>query len=267
MQFKLFTKEHDYTNSEKNIISYIEQHADQAAHLSIQELAQKTFSSNATIIRLCHKVGCDGFKDFKLKLVQEIELQKLTNNDVNFSFPFTPADSVDQIAKSMTDLYSNGLKLLYSRINLNQITNVARQLFYANRIFIYGIGDSGLTARSFINKVNKLNIYPIFAYENSEAMSNSAHVKEDDIALFITYGDEHSSEYKQFLSLLENSNCNIVVLTANANSPLAKAADQVITIPDEEKDSKVATFYSQFAFQYVLNLLFSIMYKEKILMN
>lgn len=265
MQFKFLTKEHNYANSEKNIIAYIEQHPKEATQLSIQELAQKTFSSNATIIRLCHKVGCAGFKDFKLKLVQETELNRLTDNDVNFSFPFTPADSVDQIAKAMTDLYSNGLKLLYSHIDLNTVTNVARQLFYAHRFFVYGIGDSGLTARSFINKVNKLNIYPIFAYENNEALSNSAHIKDDDVAFFITYGDEHSSEYQQYLSLLKQNNCKITVLTANATSPLAQAADELIIIPDEEKDSKVATFYFQFAFQYVLNLLFSIIYKEKVL--
>ncbi|ARD07449.1 hypothetical protein B1745_07465 (plasmid) [Lactobacillus amylolyticus] len=84
-------------------------------------LAQQTHTSNASIIRLCHKVNCSGFPDLKIKLIKERENQKFINNDVNFTFPFTPADSLNEIAKSMTDLYENGLKLLYSSLEMAKV--------------------------------------------------------------------------------------------------------------------------------------------------
>ena len=160
------------------MIDYLENNLDEIDNLTINNLAKKTHTSNASIIRLCHKVNCSGFPELKIKLIKERENQKYINNDVNFTFPFTPAYNLNEIAKSMTDLYNNDLKLLYSSLDMEKVERIAKKIFFASRIFIFGIGDSGLTARSFINKVNKLNIYPIFASENDEADSNSQTLKK-----------------------------------------------------------------------------------------
>lgn len=264
MNLQTFFKDQKYTNTEQIVIDYLENNLNEIDNLTINNLAKTTHTSNASIIRLCHKVNCSGFPELKIKLIKERENQKFINNDVNFTFPFTPADSLNEIAKSMTDLYDNGLKLLYSSLDMGKIEQIAKKLFLAKRIFIFGIGDSGLTARSFINKVNKLNIYPIFASENDEANSNSQHLRKNDIALIVTYGTSNQ-DYAQVMSNLKTGDGQTIVITADRNSLLAKNSDYQLIIPDEEKKHKVATFYSQFAFEYVLNLIFAILYRETIL--
>ncbi|GAA3627932.1 MurR/RpiR family transcriptional regulator [Lactobacillus hamsteri] len=266
MTLKLFSNQQKYTNTEEIVITYLEKNLDNIDDLTINELAKQTHTSNASIIRLCHKTNSSGFPELKIKLIKEREKQKFINNDVDFSFPFTPADNLDEIAKSMTNLYSNGLKLLYSSLDMTTIEQIAKKLLYADRIFIFGIGDSGLTARSFINKVNKLNIYPIFASENNEASSNSQHLRENDIALIVTYGTS-SEEYQNVMNNLSIGDGKTIIITADSSSNLVKKSDYSLIIPDEEKKHKVATFYSQFAFHYVLNLIFAILYRETILNN
>lgn len=82
--------------------------------------------------------------------------------------------------------------------------------------------------------------------------------------MIVTYGTSNE-DYAHVMSNLQNGDGQTIVITADQNSLLAKNSDYLLIIPDEEKRHKVATFYSQFAFEYVLNLIFAILYRETIL--
>ena len=47
----------DFSHSEKEIAHYILNEGEKVLNLSIKELAKKTYTSPATIVRLCHKLG------------------------------------------------------------------------------------------------------------------------------------------------------------------------------------------------------------------
>lgn len=51
------SQENKYTETEKEVIDYLMNHLDLLEELSINDLAKKTYTSNATIIRLCRKIG------------------------------------------------------------------------------------------------------------------------------------------------------------------------------------------------------------------
>ena len=53
-----------------------------------------------------------------------------------------------------------------------------------------------------------------------------------------------------------------MLLTANKNSPIYDYCDYKICIPDQEKKENIATFYSQLVFEYLLNLIYSLIYRE-----
>ncbi|WP_271884891.1 hypothetical protein [Lactobacillus amylovorus] len=55
------------------------------------------------------------------------------------------------------------------------------------------------------------------------------------------------------------------MITSKPNTIYKDKVDLLITIPSEEKEKKVATFFSQFAFEYVFDLIFAFLYKNTIL--
>lgn len=87
MTLQIFFNDQKYTNAEQVVIDYLENNLDEIDNLTINNLAKKTHTSDASIIRLCHKVNCSGFSELKIKLIKERENQKYINNDVNFTFP------------------------------------------------------------------------------------------------------------------------------------------------------------------------------------
>ena len=59
------------TATEKVIIKYILDHPKEVTDMTIYELSGKTFSSPASIIRMCKKNGFKGFKDLTKALIYE----------------------------------------------------------------------------------------------------------------------------------------------------------------------------------------------------
>ena len=73
------------------------------------------------------------------------------------------------------------------------------------------------------------------------------------------------SEFQKELKIIANRDCKKVLITSNLDNADKDIFDIIIKIPNEEKEKKVTTFFSQFSFQYVFNLLFAILYKNTVL--
>ena len=130
----------------------------------------------------------------------------------------------------------------------------------SKRIFIFGIGDAKITAMNFINKLIKINYFPILATEHNEELHIVKNLTSDDCAFFISYSGNYMS-YNECTQILNQNNVPIITLTANGNGYLVKRSQYCLCIPNYEKDNKIATFYSQHAFIYILSIIYSLIYK------
>ena len=78
----------DFSHSEKEIAHYILNEGEKVLNLSIKELAKKTYTSPATIVRLCHKLGLEGYGDFKIKYSAELQFDLAHTDRIDVNFPF-----------------------------------------------------------------------------------------------------------------------------------------------------------------------------------
>lgn len=60
------------TDSEKQIVDFIEANPRIVINLSLEELSEQCYVSQASIIRLCKKLGTKGFAEFKIRLASEL---------------------------------------------------------------------------------------------------------------------------------------------------------------------------------------------------
>lgn len=61
----------DLTPQEQVVASFILENMKMIPSFSAQGLAGKSFTSKATVVRLCQKLGFSGFQEFKLQLLAE----------------------------------------------------------------------------------------------------------------------------------------------------------------------------------------------------
>lgn len=248
-----------FTNTERQVANYIYDNLDNIASMTIGELAKKTYSSNATIIRLCRKLKYQGFKDFKFQLAREIEDLKFTEQSIDFTIPFDTSESTLEIVNKISSLYKESIDIIRSSIQINNLDQIVSSICLAKRVFIFSVGDTNLTVKNFMNKLMKINFYPILATENHEELAMSLNVKQDDLVLFVTYRGQ-SQLFFNCLKIISQTNCKIVTITANESSILTKFSDFNIFIPHEEKNNRITTFYSQLSFNYILSILYSLIY-------
>ena len=238
-------KENHYTESEQQVIDYLLDHLEDLTLLSINDLAKKSYTSNATIIRLCHKVGYQGYRHRQ-----------------QHRYLLRGQAMAEQIIQNMFSLYQESIQQVYHHLSIETLNKIATLMVQKKRVFIYGYGDSQITAANFINKLAKLNLFPVLATQYGEEIYISKQLQPGDFALFISYSGENTS-LLECMKILNQKGIQTALVTANLQSPLVVYSQYQIMIPDYEKQNKIATFYSQLAFMYILNNLHALIYHLK----
>lgn len=250
----------DLTNTEKRIADYILENLAEIPAINVAELAKNTYTSHSSVIRLSQKMGYEGFRDFRVAVSEIAHSDMFRSNPVDANFPFLPQDSTKEIAKKIADLTINTVQRTYAQLDEQTLDEAAALLANAERIFLFAQGDSQIRARSFQNKLVKINKFLIIADEYADEDWNAASMTSKDCAIFITYR-ARVPQYERMLKHFLNENVPSILITGNNQSNLIPLATQSIVFTQEELDFiKVSTFSSQIAFEYILDTLFSLLY-------
>lgn len=249
----------NFTYSEKEVARFIYNHKEEVLKMSIQELAANTNSSNPTILRVCKKCGCNGFKDFKISLAKDIEELSFEISQINGDIPFSKNDSHIEIAKQLSSLYQDAIRKTYKLMDKNILDRVATLLDSSNTIYLYGRGDCLFPAMSFKNKLIKINKNAIIAVINDQSLFHLHNAKSNDCVIFITY--RGSPEYIPFARYLSSKKVPMICITANEKSGICKYANDIIKIAKtEEEKNKIVSFSSIVELEYIFSVLFSTLF-------
>ncbi|WP_366936703.1 hypothetical protein [uncultured Clostridium sp.] len=71
-------------------------------------LAQNTYTSSATIVRLCEKLGLKGYNDFKIKYSAELKINSDIYKQVDVNYPFIKSN----VRYSSTRFLTAGLSII-----------------------------------------------------------------------------------------------------------------------------------------------------------
>jgi len=264
---KKLEQKQGFTDTEIRIADYILINLEDVPNMFIQELAENTFSSHSAIIRLSQKLGYSGYRNFKIALIHEIQSNKHAFAHVDPNFPFLPSDSSIDIAKKMADLTIETIRKTLVKLDKNQLNKAVDIVRNANRIYLFGNGDSQIRARSFQNKFIKINKHLIIADEYGETTWNALNLEKTDCAIFISYAGSSVAHLK-ILKYLASMKIPTILLTGNSESTMSKLCELTLEVPYDEYDFfKVGTFSSQISFEYILDTLFSIIYAKEYTKN
>jgi DNA-binding MurR/RpiR family transcriptional regulator len=254
-------KSSDNLNENEKVISnYLLNNLTKIPKMNIDKLAKETYSSKSSIVRFSKKLGYDGFKSLKIKLIELEQTILFSEDAVDVNFPFDINDSTEQIIKKIADLSINSIKRTLSQLNSKIIDEASVKIYQAQNIFIFSKGDSQIRARSFQSRMVKLGKFAILAEEYSDEFWVSENIGINDCAIFITYGLSDTL-YEKIIEKLYKKGVTIILITGNNTSKVIDYCSAVLTISrDEEHYAKVSTFSSQISFDLILNILFSKIY-------
>lgn len=251
------------TDTEKRIADYILQNLAEIPSLNVETIAKHTYTSHSSVIRLAKKMGYDGFKNFRFGIAEMAHSQMFHPAFVDANFPFASTDPTEDILKKMADLTISTIHKTRAQMNNAIMEQAAETIEKAQRVFLFALGDSQIRARSFQNKLVKINKYLIVADEYGDDAWNAANLCPNDCAIFITYRGKNA-QYQKILKHLTSIGVPSIVITGNPKAKISKLANLAIVASHDELDFlKVGTFSSQVAFEYILDALFALMYAKE----
>ena len=128
----------DFTHAEVEIAHYILNHGEDVLNLSIKELAKRTYTSPATIVRLCRKLGLEGYNDFKIKYSAELQYTLTKTKRIDVNFPFGPEDNYPQIAYKLGTMSREVIEDTIKLIDFDDLRKAIELMNQYESIDIYG---------------------------------------------------------------------------------------------------------------------------------
>lgn len=231
------------THSERLGSEYFLKHPE-SVYLSITDVVQESGVSYGCIMRLCRKVGCAGFQEFKVLLAQELAKGQNKKRKKSAS-PFQQT-----VEKTQRDIVSTQ-RFLNEKMTLQ----VARTMNKANSILIGGIAGSASPAIGFEYKLSRLGLPAHVITEGYNLAIRAATLTERDVFLAISFsGATH--DILHTAEVARDNGATVICLTAFLKSPLVELSDISFFISTDH-DPLACEAFSTIPCSFVLDVLFA----------
>jgi RpiR family transcriptional regulator, carbohydrate utilization regulator len=236
-------------DSEKKIIEFIEQNKEEIIHLSITEVAERSETSESSVVRLCKRLGYKGFQDLKINLAREVIAPEKQINEI-----IEKGDDVVTIKKKV---FQSNIQALYDSIevcNDDEIRKAVEAISNARLIEFYGTGGSGTVALDAHHKLLKLGIKS-FAYNDTVLQAMSACVLSDqDVVIGISHTGSNT-DVLDALRLAKEAGATIICITNSSKSPITKISDIVLQTASKETLFRTDAISSRIAQLTIIDIL------------
>lgn len=248
----------EYEDARKIIGTYVLKQKKQLTKLSMQEIAEETFTSKATLVRFAKKLGYGGWNEFLSAYIDEVDYMERTVSNVNVNKPFEQDDNFLEIASKVTAVVQESGKDTLSLINEDILKEAVHLLASANRICIFAISVNLALAKLFQHKMIMIG-KNVEIIDQSEQAILATTLHAGDCGIFISYsGNDEERAPMNLLSTLKERNVSIVALTSMGDNILRSHADVTLTISSRERlYNKVASYASETSIMLLLDILYS----------
>lgn len=242
------------STTEKSVIQYLLEKTEEAGELSIHELAEKTYASPSTIIRLCRKVGFDGYKDLRKSLLYELGVRKET--EIKRMEEIRQEDSLEELVHKVTMKNIVSLERTMKLVDLTVLKQAVDLLVEADAIHLFGLGASLIVAQDAYLKFLRVH-KPCFISSDIHAQYLQAmNAKKENVAVIFSY----SGRTQEMIRCAEELNKNqvpIILISKFENSPLAQMADCNLSVAAMEYIMRSAAMSSRIAQLNIVDILYT----------
>src|SRR3546814_20675014 len=111
--------------------------------MSLAAVAKSAEVSEPTVIRFCRRLGCSGFPDFRLRLVQELASgAPYIHQEIDFS------DSLETVASKIFGSSISNLQTVLESLDVSRIQRAVDVIASAHRIALFATAQTSVVAIS-----------------------------------------------------------------------------------------------------------------------
>ncbi len=249
------------TKTEKHIADEIFSNPTLLNQGSLSDIATKLNVGDATLIRFARTLGFKGFSDFRLELSVELATQNMQDNILTDS-EILPTDDAKNIALKLQANIQKVLTKTISLLSLDELTKAVKAFQSAKRIFLFGMGSSGVAAEYAKNKFMRIGLNIDASSNNHIIYMQASLLSKDDVALALSHSGT-SIEAVHGLNIARQVGATTIALTHNDRSPLTKEADIILINGSKQGRLQGDSIGTQIAQLFVLDLIYTLLVQQQ----
>ncbi len=219
---------------EKKIADYLLSHAGEIISLSVSEFAERCGCGNATVIRFSQRLGLEGYQELKIRLATELNTASAISSEIK------KGDSCLEIFRKRINDIQSSLLNTETVLDAGELDRAAETILKAERIVIFGLGNSAAIANDAAHKFLRLGLSAQSCCDNHMQAIVASHLKRGSVAIGISHSGA-SKDIVEALKLCKICGATTVSITNYGTAPIVEASDIVLfTKSDETKHSILA---------------------------
>lgn len=209
-------------SAERRIADCILADVKRASVATSAELARASHSSEATVTRLCHKLGYENYRTFQLELARDVMEQQEAEARKG-----TAADPLQQALRDLQTNRQEEVQATISALNLSQLRRVLSILRAAEIIEIEATGSSLPVAMDASLKLGCLGKRCMTSPVPEKVQAFSAALTEKDALLLIS-ANGRSDLLQAAAKAARGNGAPVILITCDHHSPLAALSDHTL---------------------------------------
>ncbi len=252
---KLKEMKEKLTKSEKKLAEYILENLNEVKEINTYELAERSGTSQATIIRFAKKLGYSGFPAFKIALSEDLgkrahkRREGLIHNEISID------DTYGDIAKKVVFENTAAIKDTFSILDEGKIEEAVELLDNAGKILILGAGFSGLVGKDFHYKLMEIGKITFYDSDSHIQMANISVMTEEDVIFVISHKGDSSDIYN-VVRMAKSRGIKVISLTRLADNPISSLADVRLHTVAEDVAFRSTAISSRIAQLSIIDVLY-----------
>ncbi len=225
------------------------------AGLTVTELAGRCGVSASTVMRLCHVVGCDGYRELRTRLASEAAVNHARGVRQHPQGDISAGDSVESVVHKIVHTDVQAVEDTVAGLSMHDVLHVVDRILSAHRVLVFGIGASGLVAMDLESKLTRIGL-PVRAFSESHAaLMSAALLTPADVMVAISHSGT-TAEVLDVLKVSNAANAASVAITNGASSPLAHSVDHCLLTAAHESSFRSAATASRLAQLIMVDCVF-----------
>ncbi|MFB7142832.1 MurR/RpiR family transcriptional regulator [Gottfriedia sp. NPDC056225] len=241
------------TESEKKVANYILNSPEAVLGMLIDDLALKSKTSKAAIIRMCKRLNYKGYREFSIDLASNITNQ--IQNEHKYT-DIKPGDTIKSIIRNVGNNHKQSIEDTQLVLEINEIENAVLALCKAKIITFYGVGASGLVAMDAFQKFLRINKKTFFYPDYHLQGMSTANISNGDVIIAISYSGE-TTDTVEMANIAKETGATVISITRFGENTLSKLSDINLFLSSPDTTIRSSAMGSRIGQLYILDILFS----------
>ena len=239
----------DLPPTARRIADYLVDHAADVVHMSVTEVAERTGSSEGSVVGLCQQVGAKGVQQVKIALARDlVQPVQFIHEDLG---------QKDDLSAVVSKIFNSGLQAMRDTMNVLSVPDLARAVAAirkAKRVEVFGIGSAATIAEDANYRLLRIGIDSRVSVDSHIQAITASLCTAKSAVLTVSHSGS-TIETLTATRLAKEAGATTIVVTNYGRSPILEHADIVLNTMARETQFRTEAMTSRIAQLAVIDAL------------